>query len=130
MKDIETRYKDNENGTITDTKTCLIWQAEHVGPMPWQEAMHYAEILDLCGSRWWRLPTIEELFTLVDFTRTNPASAFPGAVPYDFWSLTLYDFDKFAAWHVNFNNGRRGYVYFNYCNGERVNYYARCVRGE
>jgi len=118
------RFKDNNDGTITDTKTGLMWQRDHTGPMSWQEAMDYAKSLSLTGHDDWRLPTIEEAFTLIDFGKYNPASAFPNMPAEWFWSSSSSAPGSDFAWYVSFN---LGYV----VNDDKYrDYYVRCVRRE
>jgi hypothetical protein len=121
------RYISND-ATITDTKTGLMWQAQPVGPMTWQEAMDYAESLILDGAGW-RLPTIEELVTLIDYGRHDPASSFPGMsfhglAPSWFWSSSLDADDTDYVWYVDFYDGCVG------SSGKTYPSSARCVRGE
>lgn len=51
---------DNGDGTITDTKTGLVWQKADAGPMTWREAVAACENLSLAGYTDWRLPELEE----------------------------------------------------------------------
>jgi len=73
------RYIDNGKGgllneIITDTKTGLMWQKETAPrTYTWQEAVEYCKNLTLAGYDDWRLPTIEELFSIVDYERFRPA---------------------------------------------------------
>ncbi len=107
-----------EGGVVLDTKTGLEWQAGCTGPRTWQAARDYAETLG--GG--WRLPTIEELFTLVDFGRVIPASQFPGMPSEWFWSSSVAAYSASYAWFVNF-----GYGYVR--NGGKDNtLHVRCVR--
>lgn len=63
----ETRFISNNNGTVLDNKTGLMWAAHDNGsPATWQEAKKYCEQYDLDGYKDWRMPTIEELKTLYD----------------------------------------------------------------
>lgn len=79
---ISSRYIDNKNGTVTDTITCLQWQkssmsvSENNGnPVNWQTALSLSENLSLGGHDDWRLPNINELHSLLDYSRVNPAIA-------------------------------------------------------
>ncbi|ETR68273.1 MAG: fimh-like protein [Candidatus Magnetoglobus multicellularis str. Araruama] len=65
---------DNGNGTITDKSTCLIWQKNASNKtMAWNQALSYCENLRLSGKSDWRLPNLEELRSIVDYSKYNPA---------------------------------------------------------
>ncbi len=64
-------FKDNGDGTITDTATGLTWMKADSGKgMDWQAALKYAESLKLAGHSDWRLPSAKELQSIVDYTRS------------------------------------------------------------
>jgi len=51
----------------------------------------------------WRLPTIQELFTLVDYSRCNPAidtTIFPNTEASSYWSSTAYAHNPNYAWEA------------------------------
>jgi hypothetical protein len=61
----------------------------------------------------WRLPTMNELSALIDYSRRNPALP-PGQVFSDFspgyyWSATLLDYHPGAAWIVYIESGTTCY---------------------
>jgi hypothetical protein len=61
------------NGTVTDMKTHLVWQQRDDGmTRTWDSAGTYCAGLSLDGEGW-RLPTIKELQTIVDYSKTNPS---------------------------------------------------------
>lgn len=63
-------FVDNGGGTVTDQATGLIWQQADSGTgLNWQDALAYAEGLQLAGYRDWRLPNAKELQSLLDYTR-------------------------------------------------------------
>ena len=122
------RFIDNSDGTVTDTKTGLMWQQETVLNKTWQEALDYVRDLKLAGYDDWRLPNIHELQSIVDYGRYNPsidAKAFLGTVSSDYWSSTTYASSTDGAWCVDFYYG--GYVY-NYSKTDA--YAVRAVRKE
>ena len=107
-------YKDNGDGTVTDNVTGLIWQqAPTTTQYIWSAAVTHCPQLSLGGhSDDWRLPTLIELVSLLDFSvstasgsPTVNATAFPAMPAGLYWSATaVSDLNNFA-WEVNFNNG-------------------------
>jgi hypothetical protein len=112
-------------GTVEDAATKLTWQRSVTeGNYDHLEAAAYCAALKLSGTGW-RLPTIKELHTLVDETRTMPAidrSAFPDAPSAYFWTSSRVANFAIYAWTVNFADGTD--LWFPTGNQERV----RCVR--
>ena len=120
------RFTDNGDGTVTDNATGLIWQKEDDGvARNWHDAVKYANGLDLAGHKDWRLPTVQELGTIMDYSRYNPAidPIFSNAKSSTYWSSTTYASNTNGAWYVGFSNGN--------VNGSNKSYgnYVRCVRG-
>ncbi len=98
----------NGDGTITDPNTELMWQEQTApGTYTWQEALAYSEGLNLGGYSDWRLPNINELRTLVDYTRWGPAigSVLAETVAWRYWSSSTYANFTHIAWVVNFGSG-------------------------
>jgi len=63
-------FQENGNGTVSDLATGLMWQQADDGiPRNWEDALAYAENLDLAGYHDWRLPNAKELQSIVDYTR-------------------------------------------------------------
>ncbi len=102
---------DNENGTITDTETGLMWQKETAPEIyTWEQALAYAEALELPSGGYsdWRLPNRNELQTLVDYTQYKPAidpllQVITEAPVY--WSSTTDANNTVDAWRVDFESG-------------------------
>jgi len=70
------QFKDNGDGTVTDTASGLIWQQADSGKgMDWPSALAYAAGLKLAGHDDWRLPNAKELQSIVDYTRAPDKSA-------------------------------------------------------
>jgi len=120
-------YTDNGDGTITDTSTGLMWQQATIS-MTWEMALLYCKGLQYGGHMDWRLPTIKELISLVNFTNNNPSiisKYFPNTIiNTDYWSSTTNTDNTDSAWGVSF-------IYGNY-NGSLDKgsiYYVRPVRG-
>jgi len=99
-------YIDNNDGTITDTTTGLMWQQETLSTMSYDNAILTCSELDLAGHKDWRLPTIKELVSIVDYDRRNPAcDPIFGSVSYNYWSSTPGQYSPGGAWLVYFNYG-------------------------
>ena len=134
-------YTDHHNGTVTDTRTGLMWKVCAEGQtwngsgcdgtaigMTWQAALAHAQDAQFPngGHTDWRLPNLKELRSLVEECRTSPAindSIFPQAPSSSFWSGSPYAGNSNFAWSVNFNNGNASYS--NRYNNDSV----RLVRG-
>ncbi|MBL7181236.1 MAG: DUF1566 domain-containing protein [Desulfobacterales bacterium] len=76
------RFVDNQDGTITDTKTNLMWiqngwRLDFFAAETWTDAKKKCENFKLGGYSDWRLPTVEEWRSLIDPDRRNPAMIEP-----------------------------------------------------
>jgi hypothetical protein len=102
-------YADNGDGTVTDTSTELMWQQQAGSSIQrWEGALAYCEGLNLGGHTDWRLPTIKELRSLVDYSRYNPAintTYFPNIFSSFYWASTTYAYSTGNAWGVPFYYG-------------------------
>ncbi len=75
-------FMDNEDGSISDLATGLMWQQADEGlALDWQDALAYAENLELAGNTDWRLPNAKELQSIVDYTRSPQTTASPAIDP-------------------------------------------------
>lgn len=104
------RFRDNNDGTVTDTTTGLMWTKHDVGEdrMVHAAAESACKVLELGGHKDWRLPTRAELLTLVDDTRHDPAidvSAFPSCKSNYYWTGTPAAWNAACAWVVYFSYG-------------------------
>ncbi len=131
----ETRFVDNNDGTITDTASCLQWQKAmmnetvngvYIDIYNWQDALAASEKLSLAGHSDWRLPNKNELLSLVDYSRYVPAiepvfvdTSFSSG----FWSSTTYAYRPDYAWFSYFGDG---YDFFGF---KESIFRVRAVRG-
>jgi hypothetical protein len=66
------RFIDHGDGTVTDTKTSLMWAARDNGsPINWQNARSYCQKYNGGGHTDWRMPTLAELASLYDPKNKN-----------------------------------------------------------
>ena len=123
------RFDDNKNGTFTDTLTGLIWikNANCFGMMRWENAKQAVRSLkdgdcgpnpeliltDRSFSGDWRLPTMDELCTLIDFSRRDPSlpegHLFLNIPPGYHWSATTLDSYSEMVWIVYIESGTTCY---------------------
>jgi Protein of unknown function (DUF1566) len=117
------RFTDNQDGTITDTLTGLIWlkDAGCLGSAFWSNALTAVNALanGACGLQdnstagQWRMPNLIELESLIDASSANPA--LPTSHPFlsvsggIYWSSTSYYggvSGSSAAWTIRLADGR------------------------
>ena len=61
------RFVDHGDGTVTDTKTGLMWASKDNGiPINWPDALSYCQNYSGGGHTDWRMPTLAELSSLYD----------------------------------------------------------------
>lgn len=74
---------------VTDSKTNLQWTKEYVAPLTRDDALKHCENLNYGEFSDWRLPTFEELKSLLNRRAYAPASTFPDMPNGDFWSSSI-----------------------------------------
>lgn len=137
------RFIDNENGTITDRLTGLIWlkQANYKDTSGGKGTSDRASALAFCNALAsgmcglsdgsaagdWRLPNVRELESLLDYGRSAPAlkseHPFTGVQPAYYWSATTSATSSDIAWYVCMSEGVVHY------DGKMSGYYVWPVRG-
>ena len=116
-----TRFTDNQDGTVTDHLTGLVWlqNAGCYTPTDWSTALAAANRLasGACGltdgstAGQWRMPNANELESLVDVSQSNPAvsagSHFTAInLTTAYWSSTTYTAGPANAMAIRFTDGR------------------------
>ena len=101
-------FVNNNDGTVTDNATGLMWQQEDDGnTYNWQEALTYATNSEEAGYTDWRLPNTKELQSIVDYDKeTFPAidETYFSCTNDDswFWSGTTQGDFKYTACYIAF----------------------------
>ncbi|MBK6998574.1 MAG: DUF1566 domain-containing protein [Rhodoferax sp.] len=132
-------YVDNRNGTVTHTPTNLTWKrcpelqtwtgstcSGTATNFTFDQATALADTTTFAGQSDWRLPTGDELLSLVDYSTYGPAinsSIFPATPGSSFWSGSPYAYYSGYAWSVYFSNGYASY------NNRSSSNAVRLVRG-
>jgi hypothetical protein len=65
-------YRDNGDGTVTDLVTGLMWINDPGDKMTYAQAVERAADCRVGGYDDWRLPSIKELYSLIDFDGEDP----------------------------------------------------------
>ena len=102
--------QDFNNAAVLDRETGLVWeQSPDTGTRDWLAAHSFCNDRSV-GNRkrkGWRLPTVQELASLVDPTQSFPA--LPAGHPFSnvqsdfYWSATTYGADPANAWGADFD---------------------------
>ena len=114
----ESRFTINNNQTVTDQATGLIWKrcsqgqsgdscAGSASEFTWTQALQAAQAEVFANQSDWRLPNIKELTSIVEYACRSPAinlTVFPNT-PQNFWSASPDTNDADFAWGVFFGNG-------------------------
>ena len=113
-------YIDEGDGTVTDSRTGLMWkqcaeglsgancQTGSAQGFTWANALTHAEASTFAGYTDWRLPNVKELSSLVEDCRVSPSintNLFPNTPSSYFWSGSPYASGSNRAWIVYFNGG-------------------------
>ena len=137
-------FKINGNGTINDKKTGLMWKVASEGQtwsggkvsgaceiFTWRKAMKRVEAVnsgsvgDNCGYNDWRVPTVEELATIVEKAAYGPSinlEIFPGTPSSYYWSSTAESNFSSDAQGVDFYGGGSKFY------SKENNHFLRLVR--
>ena len=88
-----------------------MWAVADLGELNFDDAAKACAGLELAGFNDWRLPTVTELFGLVDHEKFRPAidsDAFPGTKSDWYWTSTDVASSSVYAWLVGFYDGHVG----------------------
>ncbi len=126
-----TNQSTNGDGTVIDTKTGLQWQDGQGGLTTYTlpNAKSYCDTLLLGSKSDWRLPSLAELESLVDYATLHNGvyigSAFSsGTTTTAYWSGRAYAPTPANAWTLSYNPPT-----WNFYNASTNTLAVRCVRG-
>ena len=124
MNSLAASFTDNDDGTVTDSDTGLMWQQGDDGSTrTWQDALSHCEGLSLAGYSDWGLPDVKKLESIADHTVIDPAidtTFFPDAASNGYWSATTAG--AVNAFYVKFSDGLL------WSGDKTFEAYVRCVR--
>lgn len=115
------------NAAVFDQETGLVWeQSPDRDSQDWLNAQARCNTRTVGNRLGWRLPTLQELASLVDptarFGPTLPVNPFTNVRGSIYWSATIAASNPAIAWFVNFDNAQVG-------NGSKSDaHFVWCVR--
>jgi TolB-like protein len=129
------RFSDNGNGTVKDNLKSLVWQKCSSGLsgsgceegtsewLSWQAAVSYCDALEANNISNWRLPTLDELQSIVRQNATPAINKdmFPKTLTKNYWTITNYGSSSSASWYISFFEGTAG------AGSNKTLGYIRCV---
>jgi hypothetical protein len=101
-------FTNNNNGTITDNVTGLMWQQVDGGEMTIENAITYCDNLDLGGFSDWRLPTPIESFSIINHQNSNPAinTTYFTLTAAEYWWTSVFENNSTTkVWCTNAGGG-------------------------
>ena len=100
------------NDAVLDKKTGLVWEkSPPTTSARWSVARRACAEKSVGGQKDWRLPSLEELASLVDYSVAPPSLALPSGHPFlsiqsaVYWSSTRPGDDPKGSWGVHFGLG-------------------------
>jgi Protein of unknown function (DUF1566) len=96
---------------VLDLETGLVWQRTPVDALAfeWAQARNFCRTENTGGRMGWRLPTVEELSSLLDIAHASADSGLPEGHPFDlrdvvpvFWSASVDDLNTVNGYAVTF----------------------------
>ena len=101
-------FTNNNNGTITDNITGLMWQQVDGGEMTFESATTYCNSLTLGGLSGWRLPTPIEAYSILNHQNSNPAinTNFFTLTTAEYWWTSVFENNSTTkVWCTNAGGG-------------------------
>ena len=101
-------FTNNNNGTITDNVTGLMWQQVDGGEMTIENAITYCDNLVLASFSDWRLPTPIESFSIINHQNSNPAinTTYFSLTTAEYWWTSVFELNSTTkVWCTNSGGG-------------------------
>jgi len=117
----------NRNAVVLDKKNAIYWQDNlftQKSSEDWDDAVEYCDKLVLNTMDKWRLPTFNELLSIVDYSRVHPAinPVFDYVNEGTYWTSVDFSATLSRAWTIDFRTGKTYYSY------KTTNHTVRCVK--
>ena len=97
---------------VLDTTTSLLWQDAPINKeeaITFKEAQNFCKHLEVGKYKHFRLPTLSELQSIVDYNNYDPAilKGFKYVESTSYWTITPFVDDATEVWTINFEKGSR-----------------------
>jgi hypothetical protein len=98
------------DAAVLDKETGLVWRRSlSVSTTSWTGALYLCNTLTIATRKGWKLPSVQELSSLLDAVRTDPAlplvNPFINVQNNQYWTSTSDVTDSGNAWVVGFGTG-------------------------
>ena len=91
---VSSSFQDNSDGTVTDLNTGFMWQqTPDFERHNYYDAFDYVESLEIGGYTDWRLPTIKELYSLLNSNGELDATNTSSSQPYLYDEYFDFEYD-------------------------------------
>ena len=99
-----------DNAAVLDKETGLVWEQspDSAPTYTWAEAQDHCNNLQVSNRMGWRLPTLQELTSLIDTSQADPS--LPSAHPFSnvantfYWTATTYGPNTSFAWVLDLSD--------------------------
>ena len=99
------------NQAVYDKETGLVWeQSPDFTSRTWLNAQYHCNLMTVGNRQGWRLPTFQELASLIDPTSNSHMGTLPAGHPFSnvvgslYWSATTDSTSSANAWYVSFTS--------------------------
>ena len=119
--------RNDKEHVVTDSATQMMWQDNDDTTsirLSWEKSLSHCEAYEFGGYTDWRLPTKQELLTIVDGTKKDIKinAAFKNISSYVYWSSSKPKGGLPLAWRVDFDDAKAHW------GARKFAFLVRCVR--
>lgn len=123
-------FEWSANGTVRHLSTGMVWMRCSLGQtwngtdctgtataLTWTEALDISDGQTFAGRSDWKLPTRQQLATLVEKSCSAPSinrAAFPNTISAPYWTATPFANDSGYSWAISFELGNVQFGYYDH----------------
>ena len=95
----------DQQEVVKDSEHNLLWIKTPESGLTWSEALDHCQKLNYNGTGGWRLPNVNELASIIDYSLAVPASEFPSLPTGFFWTSTSFQNTPGNVWAIRTDKG-------------------------